>query len=188
MSFSTLCDSRWALFTLPADCRSVTHHRRAHWEVGHCQHRLSSAHMLQQHPVYPQEMHDREPRRRCQTLQPHKKKSQRIVLQSQGAVRWLGCHSPPMLMFSMTDSFRREWKHFWWSRGWRVRPDRWLFFSKINTQVAKRDRGTLLETIRVISKMKPELPPCRCRPLSATEVAIYVHICPDLHIVAGTKS
>lgn len=58
VSVTTLSDSRWALASLHADCRSVTLRGRACWEVGHCQHRLPATHMLHQHPVCPQETFD----------------------------------------------------------------------------------------------------------------------------------
>lgn len=47
-----------------------------------------------------------------------------------------------------------DWKHYWWSRGWWVRPAGWWFSGEVNTRVMKQDWGTLLEAIRAISKMK----------------------------------
>lgn len=60
------------------------------------------------------------------------------------------CATSPLSCFPLMDCSSSEWKHFWWSRGWRGRPSGGWFPSKVNTRVMKRDWATLLVVIRAI--------------------------------------
>lgn len=108
------CLSRHVSVTTHSDSMTAGLSTATGKQVGHRQHRLSPTHMLHQHPVYPEEMHDKELRRRCQSVQLHYKTH-------------CGCFGEKVQWDDTFDTsplcvFHARLQHVWWSSGWSGRP------------------------------------------------------------------